>query len=100
MYIELRSSPQDVDADSESGRVNFIGEGHDSVGTFTVMGVCDAQTGAVSAIKRHSSHWWEWRGMVTPFGMTGMWGWGPGWSDGWWWIWPHEWRPTTTRRRD
>ena len=37
MYIELRSSPQDVDADSESGRVNFIGEGHDNVGTSTVQ---------------------------------------------------------------
>ena len=97
MYIELRSSPQDVDADSESGRVNFIGEGHDSVGTFTVVGVCDARTGAVSAIRAYATHGWEWHGMVTPFGMAGMWG--PGWS-GWWWIWPQEWSPTTTRRHE
>ena len=103
MFLELRStspplgSDADADAaaDSKSDCVYFGGEGHDGVGTFTVMGVCDVRTGAVSAIKRYSSHWWEWRGMVTPFGMTGMWG--PGWSGGWWWIWPQEWSPTTTR---
>jgi len=97
MYIELRSSPQDVDADSESDRVNFLGQGHDSVGTFTVVGVCDARTGAVSAIKAYATHVWEWRGMVTPFGMAGMWG--PNLS-GWWWIWPQEWSPTATRRHE
>ncbi len=106
MFLELRSTPPplgsdadaDAVADSKSDCVYFGGEGHDGVGIFTIMGVCDTQTGAVSAIKRYSSHWWEWRGMVTPFGMTGMWG--PGWSGGWWWIWPQEWSPTTTRRHD
>src|SRR6266851_4850856 len=81
IFLELRSTPPplgsdaDADADWKSDCVYFCGEGHNGVGTFMVMGVCDARTGAVSAIKRYSSHWWEWRGMVTPFGMTRMWGW-------------------------
>ena len=51
MFLELRSTPpplgSDADAgadtDSKSDCVYFGGEGHDGVGTFTVMGVCDAR---------------------------------------------------------
>ena len=53
MFLELRSTPPPLesDADSKSDCVYFGGEGHDGVGIFTIMGVCDTRTGAVSVIK-------------------------------------------------
>ena len=113
MFLELRSVPPlpDTDADTDADAVTagselepelvyFSGEGHDGVGTFKVAGACDPCTGTVSAIKSYTSMtlWWEWRGMVTPFGMAGTWG--PTWDGGWWWIWPREWSPATTRQLD
>jgi hypothetical protein len=73
-----------------SETIHFRGEGHDSVGTFTLRGSCDTCTGTVTATKSYVTHEWAWRGMITPFGMAGIWG------DhllgcGWWWIWPREW---------
>ena len=101
MYIELRSTPaRDSEADTEvaHGHVHFRGEGHDGR-KFVIIGTCDTRTGVISAIKAYKTHQWEWRGMLTPFGMAGMWGpsWGAGWGAGWWWIWPREWSPATTR---
>jgi len=77
--------------------VHFRGEGHDSVGTFTLRGSCDTCTGAVTATKSYSTHEWNWQGMVTPFGMAGIWG-DILLGGGWWWIWPREWsnKPATT----
>jgi len=106
MYIELRSMPAPDAANTESShdRVHFRGEGHDGAGTFVVTGTCDTRTGVVSAIKAYEMMYqWEWSGVLTPFGMAGIWGagWG-GWSGwgGWWWIWPREWSPATTRHPD
>jgi len=106
MHLELRSVPpppnDDTDADAVAGsdpdHVHFYGEGRDGVGTFTVAGMCEKRTGVVKAIKAYTTHSWEWRGVLTPFGMGGVWG--PGWGGGWWWIWPREWSPDTDRRRD
>ena len=110
MHLELRSVPpppnDDVDADadavavaaSDPDHVHFYGEGRDGVGTFTVAGTCEKRTGMVKAIKAYTTHSWEWRGVLTPFGMGGLWG--PGWGGGWWWIWPREWSPDTDLRRD
>ena len=97
-YIKLRAAPppppSDSDNDSDPNRrSHFSGEGHDGVGSFTLTGWCDAHTGYVSAIKAYEAQLWEWRGMLTPFGMAGIWG--PEWGGGWWWIWPREWSSTT-----
>jgi hypothetical protein len=77
-------------------RIDFRGEGHDGVGAFTLSGFCNIHTGVVTATKAYPTHEWRWRGMVTPFGMAGIWGLGP--YTGWWWIWPREWSdyPATT----
>jgi hypothetical protein len=73
-------------------RLYFGGEGHDNVGPFTLRGSCHIPTGTIEAVKTYpgvmmaSLHW---AGMVTPFGMVGI------WCDtdyrGWWWVWPAEW---------
>ncbi len=81
--------------DSECECIYFCGEGYDSIERFTVTGTYSTRTSVMSAIKAYATHWWEWRRMVTLFGMAGMWG--PGWSGGWWWIWLQEWSPATTR---
>ena len=105
MYLELccctpPARITDSDADSEFLEVYFHGEGRDGVGTFVVLGKCNVHTGVMSAIKGYTTmmNMWDWRGMVTPFGMAGMWG--PGRSGGWWWIWPQGWSPTTTQRNE
>jgi len=110
MYIELRSTPApdaraETDTEAAHDRVYFRGEGHDEVGMFDLIGTCDTRTGVISAIKGYGIiHQWEWRGMLTPFGMAGMWGrgWGNAWAwgAGWWWIWPREWSPAMTRQHD
>jgi hypothetical protein len=102
MFLELHhvqgplALPRNAGPDP-SETIYFRGEGHDGVGTFTLTGSCYTCTGAVMATKSYATHEWIWRGMVTPFGMAGIWG------DilvggGWWWIWPQEWsnNPTTT----
>jgi hypothetical protein len=80
-----------------SETIHFRGDGHDGVGTFTLRGSCDTCTGAVTATKSYGTHEWNWRGMVTPFGMAGIWG-DYLLGGGWWWIWPREWsnKPATT----
>jgi hypothetical protein len=72
--------------------MHFRGEGHDGVGTFTLSGTCNTSTGVVMATKAYlEDGWrWEWRGMVTPFGMAGTWGVAEP-DAGWWWIWPRVW---------
>jgi hypothetical protein len=100
MYLELRAmpppspDPDDGDADHSCTRY-FRGEGHDRVGPFTISGSCDIDGGVVQATKAYETHRWDWYGMLTPFGMAGVWG--VGWDSGWWWIWPREWSPTTAR---
>ena len=103
MFLELYSTrgpidplPFPIPEPDPSERINLRGEGYDSVGTFTLQGYCNMHTGAVTAKKAYATHEWPWRGMVTPFGMAGMWGLGS--YCGWWWIWPREWSssPSTT----
>jgi hypothetical protein len=76
-------------------RVYFCGEGADSVGSFFLEGSADMHTGTVAARKSYvGAHWWHWRGVITPFGMVGVWGTDTD-SYGWWWIWPREWSEGT-----
>ena len=72
-------------------KVYFLGEGADSAGSFLLEGSADTHTGAVVARKSYvGAHWWSWLGVVTPFGMVGVWGIDAE-TYGWWWIWPQEW---------
>ena len=106
MFLELYSTKGPIDPlpfplpePDPSERINLWGEGFDSVGTFTLEGYCNMRTGAVTATLADGTNEWEWRGMVTPFGMAGVWLIGSHWSySGWWWIWPREWSrsPATT----
>ena len=99
MYLELRlmpPPPSDPDDDTDRSRLRrFHGEGHDGVGPFTVNGSCDIDDGVVQATKAYETHQWAWYGMLTPFGMAGVWG--VGFNSGWWWIWPREWSPATAQ---
>jgi hypothetical protein len=94
MFLELYpvhgpiASPANLEPDFIEW-VHFRGEGHDGVGTFTLRGSCHKPTGEVTAIKAYATHQWKWQGMVTPFGMAGIWGLES--NSGWWWIWPREW---------
>jgi hypothetical protein len=95
MYIELRRGPLPSSSDADSHLHGFLGKGHDSVGPFTLSGRCNARTGEVDAIKAYETFQWKWCGVLTPFGMVGIWA--PEWRGGRWWIWPREWSPTTSR---
>jgi len=95
MYIELRSGPLLSSSDADSHLHGFLGKGHDGVGPFTISGRCNARTGEVDAIKAYETFQWKWCGVLTPFGMVGIWA--PEWRGGRWWIWPREWSPTTSR---
>ena len=94
----VQNDDVNTDAGADPDRVHFYGEGRDGVGMFIITGTCKKSTGVVRAIKAYATHSWEWRGVLTPFGMAGIWG--PDWGGGWWWIWPREWSPTTTRNHD
>ena len=100
MFLELYTIKGPIDPlpfpslePDPSERINLQGEGHDSIGRFTLQGYCNMRTGAVTATKAYATHEWPWRGEVTPFGMAGLWGLGA--ECGWWWIWPREWSATT-----
>jgi len=74
-----------------ANKVYFRGEGADGVGSFILEGSSDMEAGVVIARKTYvGGHWWEWLGVITPFGMVGVWGAGSQ-THGWWWIWPQEW---------
>ncbi|KAH9955937.1 hypothetical protein BC827DRAFT_824782 [Russula dissimulans] len=88
MFLELLSA--EAPRNANPSHVYFRGEGHDGVGTFTIEGSCNTLLGMVDATKVYATHSWEWRGVITPFGMVGAWG-ESGWSCGWWWIWPRAW---------
>jgi len=95
MFLELYHAPQ--------GPFCLNGSGHDGVGPFVLQGTVNILTGEVHATKVYNSHQWRWEGMVTPFGMAGIWKSGEGLllnTRTWWWIWPQEWstneNPTTT----
>jgi hypothetical protein len=93
MFLELYSVQDSIDFPSQARDPveYFGGEGHDGSGTFTLRGTCNTSTGVVVVTNTYTEYELEeeWRGMVTPFGMAGI------WSDesntGWWWIWPREW---------
>ncbi|KAI9454786.1 hypothetical protein BJY52DRAFT_707886 [Lactarius psammicola] len=90
MFFKLYLVPPPA-ADAATHKVYFRGEGADNVGLFTLEGVSDTQTGVVSARKTYvGAHWWDWHGVITPFGMVGVWCIGSQ-NHGWWWIWPQEW---------
>ena len=100
MFLELYTIKRPVDPlpypsldPDPSERINLQGEGYDGIGRFTLKGYCNMRTGAVTATKAYATHEWPWRGVVTPFGMAGIWGLGS--KCGWWWIWPREWSATT-----
>jgi hypothetical protein len=94
MYFDLRSA---TPPRTEPHCVYFDGEGSDFVGDFSLQGSCHTLTGAVWASKTYHDigPQWFWSGMLTPFGMVGVWGNEGGVIDsGWWWVWPREWSPT------
>ena len=71
--------------------IYFLGEGEDSVGSFSLEGTIGTRTGVVTARKTYvGARWWSWHGLITPFGMVGVWG-TDARTHGWWWIWPQEW---------
>lgn len=90
-WLGLAPSPRVVNDSEAAHKVYFCGEGADSVGSFFLEGSADTHTGAVAARKSYvGAHWWRWYGVITPFGMVGVWA-----TDtdpcGWWWVWPQEW---------
>ena len=90
MFFKFDLAPAPT-VDGDAHRVYFHGEGADSVGSFSLEGSADLQTGLVIARKSYVGiHWWSWNGLITPFGMVGVWGIESG-AYGWWWIWPEEW---------
>jgi len=98
MFLELYRL-QSLPPTTEDDFVHFGGSGHDGVGTFDLRCTCNVLTGKVWAVKIYATHHWTWQGMVTPFGMAGIWGGILLNRSGWWWIWPREWsdeNPTTT----
>ena len=94
MYIELRSRPLLSNPDTNNHPFGFLGKGHDGVGPFNISGWCNERTGEVNAIKAYETVQWKWCGVLTPFGMVGIWA--PERCSGRWWIWPREWSPTTS----
>ena len=68
--------------------MHFHGEGNDGVGPFILRGACNTNTGVMTATKTYMTHEWKWCGMVTPFGMAGVWRFEA--NTGWWWIWQRE----------
>ena len=95
MFFKLHLAPPPTAVEA-AYKVYFCGEGADAVGPFTLEGSSDKQTGVVIARKTYvGAHGWDWYGMITPFGMVGVWGIG---SDtlGWWWIWRQEWSERST----
>lgn len=101
MFLELHYVPGPPNAGPDpSETIHFRGEGHDGARTslFTLRGSCNTRTGAVTATKSYVTHAWNWQGMVTPFGMAGIWDNILVTRSGWWWIWPREWssNPVTT----
>ncbi|KAI9434368.1 hypothetical protein H4582DRAFT_1856017 [Lactarius indigo] len=89
MFFKLYFAPPPADA--AANKVYFRGDGADGVGSFTLEGSSDTQTGVVIARKTYvGEHSWEWHGVMTPFGMVGVWG-TETQNFGWWWVWPQEW---------
>ena len=90
MFFKFNLVPTPA-VNGDAHKVYFHGEGADSVGSFVLEGSVDTPTGVVTARKSYvDAHWWSWNGLMTPFGMVGVWGIELG-SYGWWWIWPEEW---------
>ena len=70
----------------ESFRVHA--RGTDSIGDFTLSGWMEKQTGNFEITKQYiGSHSWSWTGLMTPFGLVGMWG----ESADWFWLWKRAW---------
>ena len=91
MFFKFRLVPTPA-VNGEARRVYFLGEGADSGGSFLLEGSADTHTGVVSAKKTYvGAHWWDWNGLITPFGMVGVWSLESGAYNRWWWIWPEEW---------
>ena len=90
MFFKLNLVPPPA-VNGDTHKVYFHGEGADSVGPFFLEGSADLQTGVVIARKIYvATRWWSWYGLITPFGMVGVWGIEVR-AYGWWWIWPEEW---------
>jgi hypothetical protein len=99
MFLELYSVQDSIDfPNQERDPVEYFGgKGHYESGTLTLKGTCNTSTGVVVLkITTTGGGFEEWQGMVSPFGMAGVWGLQS--CNGWWWIWPREWSdyPATT----
>jgi hypothetical protein len=90
MFLKLYLAPP-PSADAAVNKVYFRGEGVDEVGSFTLEGACETETGVVIAVKSYDRYLdREFHGVITPFGMVGVWAQST-FPLGWWWIWPQEW---------
>ena len=97
MIIELYLVPP-TSATAAANKVYFRGQGAETyataVSSFTLEGASDTENGVVIATKKYGGGTrWDWHGVITPFGMVGVWGHGTQ-ASGWWWIWPQEWSET------
>lgn len=88
MYFELHVSQWGADGRPNADVVWFEGSGGDGIGLFTLKGGVHSRTGLVKARKAYATYGFNWKGVVTPFGMIGNWG-GP--HGGVWWVWPRGW---------
>ena len=66
-------------------------DGVDNVGKFNLRGSITTMTGKFEMTKRYTelSITWEWRGVLTPFGLIGIWG--DNVYGGWVWLWKSSW---------
>ena len=81
---------RDVGGEGSDGEIQFSGVGNDIVGTFKMTGTISCDTGTVVALKSYTNaHSWDYKGIVLPWGIVGVWGHYESWG-GWWWFWPKE----------
>lgn len=71
-----------------------IGQGRDGIGLFSIIGKVLEDGFSFSLLKMYTTHSWEWRARMTPFGIYGTWHYeGSLRSEGAFWLWKEEWVP-------
>ena len=66
--------------------------GMDSVGAFTLRGRISCHNGQLAFVKQYiNGPRWQWWGLMTPFGMVGMWYGAANTNRGWFWLWKANW---------
>ena len=81
MSFKLYLAPPPL-ADAEVNKVYFRGESTGGAGS--LEGASDTETVVVIVLESLEGSVWNWRGVITLFGMVGVWGTGTR-ASGWWW---------------